>query len=474
VFDFVGKRYLFLIISLIVIVPGTLSLLVKGLNVGIDFKGGANVELRPSILLTATQVKNALQPVRLENLQVLTGNNANLPGPNVIWVRLNTQIDPNVTQNIISTLQAQYGSQLTVQVDDLTINGKKVSVLDITNFKQGTTPPTANEIRTVLSKIPNTIDLSKSTGTPTVIPTTSIQQGPVATATVTGKGTPTATVGKGTPTPAASPTASATPTTNLPTIPVHVVDVQSGTTTQTIILLTSSVVNSDKVPAIKTAILQGTDAYTYLVANASVSPSVASETTLRAFLAVLAASVFILLYIWFSFRKVARPWRYGACAIIALLHDVLVVLGVFSILGWLLNVQVDTLFITAILTVVGFSVHDTIVVFDRIRENMQRRTSETFDQVVNASLVQTMARSLNTSLTVIFTLTALTLFGGVSIRTFTLALLIGIISGTYSSIFNASMLLVIWEKGELGFNRLRRGGPGGRSSEARELAESRR
>ncbi len=472
-FDLVGKRYLFLIISLIIIVPGTLSLLVKGLNVGIDFKGGANVELRPSILLTATQVKNALQPVRLENLQVLTGNNANLPGPNVIWVRLNTQIDPNVTQNIISTLQAQYGSQLTVQVDDLTINGKKVSVLDITNFKQGTTPPTANEIRTALSEIPNTIDLSKSTGTPTVIPTTSIQQGPVATATVTGKGTPTATVGKGTPTPAASPTASATPTTNLPTIPVHVVDVQSGTTTQTIILLTSSVVNSDKVPAIKTAILQGTDAYTYLVANASVSPSVASETTLRAFLAVLAASVFILLYIWFSFRKVAKPWRYGACAIIALLHDVLVVLGVFSILGWLLNVQVDTLFITAILTVVGFSVHDTIVVFDRIRENMQRRTSETFDQVVNASLVQTMARSLNTSLTVIFTLTALTLFGGVSIRTFTLALLIGIISGTYSSIFNASMLLVIWEKGELGFNRLsRRRTPDGR--DARELAGTRR
>ncbi len=456
-FDLVGKRYLFLIISLIIIVPGTLSLLVKGLNVGIDFKGGANVELRPSILLTATQVKNALQPVKLENLQVLTGSNASLPGPNVIWVRLNTQIDPNVTQKIISTLQAQYGSQLTVQVDDLIINGKKVSVLDITNFKQGTTPPTANEIRTALSEIPNTIDLSKPTGTPTVIPTTSIQQGPVATATVTGKGTPTATatnqpkttptatVGKGTPTPAASPTASATPTTNLPTIPVHVVDVQPGTTTQTIILL-----------------------------NASVSPSVASETTLRAFLAVLAASVFILLYIWFSFRKVAKPWRYGACAIIALLHDVLVVLGVFSILGWLLNVQVDTLFITAILTVVGFSVHDTIVVFDRIRENMQRRTSETFDQVVNASLVQTMARSLNTSLTVIFTLTALTLFGGVSIRTFTLALLIGIISGTYSSIFNASMLLVIWEKGELGFNRLKRGGPGRRSAEARELAESRR
>src|SRR5206468_6878399 len=162
----------------------------------------------------------------------------------------------------------------------------------------------------------------------------------------------------------------------------------------------------------------------------------------------------------------------GACAIIALLHDVLVVLGVFSILGWLLNVQVDTLFITAILTVVGFSVHDTIVVFDRIRENMRRRTSETFDQVVNASLVQTMARSLNTSLTVIFTLSALTLFGGATIRPFTLALLVGIISGTYSSIFNASMILVMWDKGELSFRRFRRDRIPDKREE-RELARTR-
>ncbi len=484
-FDLVGKRYLFLIISLIVIIPGTLSLLVKGLNVGIDFKGGANVELRPSIALSATKVSELLKPLNLKDLQVHTGDNTSLPGPNVIWVRLNTQIDPNVTQNIISTLQKQYGSQLTVQVVDLNINNNKVSVLNITNFKQGTTPPTASDIRTVLNKIPNTIDLSKATAVPTVIPTTSIQQGPTATAAVKGtstpaatattqpKTTPTATVGKGTPTPVASPTATTTPTPSVPTIAVHVVDVQSGRTTQTITLLTSSVVNTDRVPSIETAIFNGSGAYTYLVANASVSPSVASETTLRAFLAVLAASICILLYISFSFRKVSKPWRYGVCAIIALLHDVLVVLGIFSILGWLLNIQVDTLFITAILTVVGFSVHDTIVVFDRIRENMQRRTSETFDQVVNASLVQTMARSLNTSLTVIFTLTALTLFGGVSIRTFTLALLIGIISGTYSSIFNASMLLVIWEKGELGFNRFsRRRTPDGR--DARELAGTRR
>ena len=151
----------------------------------------------------------------------------------------------------------------------------------------------------------------------------------------------------------------------------------------------------------------------------------------------------------------------------------LVVLGVFSILGLLFNIQIDALFNTAQLTVVGFSLHDTIVVFDRIRENMQRRTSETFEQVVNASQVQTMARSLNTSLTVLFTLSALTLFGGTTIRTFSLTLLFGIFSGTYTSNFNSSMLLVIWEKGELGLGHFsRERTPDGRP--VRELAGTRR
>ena len=179
-----------------------------------------------------------------------------------------------------------------------------------------------------------------------------------------------------------------------------------------------------------------------------------SQTIQNAILAVIVASLFILLYVWFSFRKVPKALRYACSAIIALLHDVLVLLGVFSILGKFAGIQIDQLFITAMLTVVGFSVHDTIVVFDRIRENMQRRTTENFEDVVNASLVQTMARSLNTSLTVLFTLLTLTLFTTGSVHTFTLALLIGIFSGTYSSIFNASMILVIWEKGELGFKRL--------------------
>ncbi|HXT38067.1 MAG TPA: protein translocase subunit SecF, partial [Chloroflexota bacterium] len=146
--------------------------------------------------------------------------------------------------------------------------------------------------------------------------------------------------------------------------------------------------------------------------------------------------------------------RYGTCAIVALLHDVLVVLGLFAIFGRLLGVTVDSLFVTAVLTVVGFSVHDTIVIFDRIRENMSRRVGEPFELVVNNAILQSMARSLNTSLTVLLTLTALLIFGGASIRIFVLTLLVGITSGTYSSIFNASPLLVVWENDELGIGKL--------------------
>jgi preprotein translocase subunit SecF len=136
--------------------------------------------------------------------------------------------------------------------------------------------------------------------------------------------------------------------------------------------------------------------------------------------------------------------------VFALVHDALLVLGAFSILGRLFNVELDALFITAVLTVIGFSVHDTIVVFDRVRENIHRHQGEPFESVVNHSLAQTLARSINTSITVLLTLITLRLFGGVTIHNFVLALIIGITSGTYSSIFNASLLLVSWENGELG------------------------
>ena len=182
-----------------------------------------------------------------------------------------------------------------------------------------------------------------------------------------------------------------------------------------------------------------------------VSPLIAEEIVRYAILAVAAASVCILLYLWWAFNKVTHPVRYGATAIVALLHDALIVLGIFSILGRLFPaaIEIESTFIVAILTVIGFSVHDTIVVFDRIRENFIRHSGDAFEDVVNHSLAQTLTRSLNTSLTVILTLVVLMLFGGVTIRTFVLALLIGITTGTYSSIFVASMLLVSWQLGEL-------------------------
>jgi preprotein translocase subunit SecF len=183
----------------------------------------------------------------------------------------------------------------------------------------------------------------------------------------------------------------------------------------------------------------------------SVSPRIAEEIVRFAILAVVAASAGILVYLWWAFSKVSHPIRYGTTAIVALLHDALIVLGIFSILGRLFpaEIELEATFIVAVLTVIGFSVHDTIVVFDRIRENFIRRSGEAFEEVVNHSLAQTLTRSLNTSLTVILTLVVLILFGGVTIRTFVLALLIGITTGTYSSIFVASMLLASWHLGEL-------------------------
>jgi preprotein translocase subunit SecF len=181
----------------------------------------------------------------------------------------------------------------------------------------------------------------------------------------------------------------------------------------------------------------------------SVGASVGNEIQKRAIYAVILSSVGIMLYIAYAFRNTQNPALYGICAIVAMMHDVLVVLGIFSILGEIADVQVDALFVTALLTVIGFSVHDTIVVFDRIRENLARRSDPTFEGVVDYSLAQTLVRSLNTSMTVVFTLFALYLFGGESTKYFVLALLIGVISGTYSSIFNASQLLVSWETGEI-------------------------
>ncbi len=175
---------------------------------------------------------------------------------------------------------------------------------------------------------------------------------------------------------------------------------------------------------------------------ATVGPVVSSELTQQAILLVILGSIGIL--VWMTIRF--RDFRFGATALVALVHDVIVVVGAFAVLGTLFRVQIDALFVTAMLTVIGFSVHDTIVVYDRIRENRARHAGEPFDRIVNHSVLQTFGRSINTSLTVVITLTALLVFGGAATTYFVLALLIGIVSGTYSSIFNASPLLVVWHE----------------------------
>ena len=174
----------------------------------------------------------------------------------------------------------------------------------------------------------------------------------------------------------------------------------------------------------------------------AVGPVVSRDLINQALLLILAGSAGILAWITVRFHDL----RMGVAALVALLHDIIVVVGVFAILGTFFGVQIDALFVTAMLTIIGFSVHDTIVVFDRVRENRFRHAGEPFSAIVNHSLLQTLGRSINTSMTVVLTLTALLLFGGEAIRVFVLALLIGIVSGTYSSIFNASPLLVVWHE----------------------------
>lgn len=180
----------------------------------------------------------------------------------------------------------------------------------------------------------------------------------------------------------------------------------------------------------------------------TVGPTISKDLTQKAVLSVVLGSLLIVAYIAYAFRNVPKPassWRFGATTILTLLHDLIFTLGVFSILGHYAGVEIDANFVAALLTVIGFSVHDTIVVFDRIRENLIRGQGKTFEDTVNFSIVQTMVRSINTSVTVLLVLSAMYLFGGESIKTFVLALLIGIAAGTYSSIFNAAPVLVTWQ-----------------------------
>ncbi len=189
----------------------------------------------------------------------------------------------------------------------------------------------------------------------------------------------------------------------------------------------------------------------------TVSPEVAGETVRNAIIAVLVAAVGILIYITWAFRNIPGSYRYGAAALLALAHDILIIVGIFSLLGKVINLEVNVMFVVGLLAVAGYSVNDTIVVFDRIRENVARNIDRPLAESVNLSIMESMGRSLGTSLTTTFALLALILIGGPTLREFLLVLLIGAAAGTYSSIFIASQFLVMWELGEVGrFFRLLR------------------
>ena len=182
----------------------------------------------------------------------------------------------------------------------------------------------------------------------------------------------------------------------------------------------------------------------------TVSPIIAQETVRNTFLALLVASVFILIYIWYAFRRVPRAYRYGIAAVVTLAHDTLIVLGVFSILGRVIGMEVNSMFIVGILTVAGYSVNDTIVVFDRIRENTIRAPDRRLEDTVNLSIIESVGRSINTSFTTLMVLMAMLLIGGDAIRELLLVVAIGVVVGTYSSIFIAAQFIVIWERREFG------------------------
>ena len=212
-------------------------------------------------------------------------------------------------------------------------------------------------------------------------------------------------------------------------------------------LIRTKTLSSEEETLLKTGLEQELGTFS-VEQSGVVTPAIARETLRNAAIAVVAAAIVILFFITWAFRRMPSPFRYGTCGIVALVHDVVLTMGIFSILGFVLNWEISPMFITAMLAVIGYSINDTIVVFDRIRENLSRRRILDFKSVVNSSLTETLTRSLNTSITTLLVILALYLFVGDNIRNFVVALLIGVIAGTYSSIFIASQLLVMWETGE--------------------------
>ena len=464
-FHLTRYRYIFFAISGLVIVPGLLALIFWHLNLGIDFTGGSTIDLRfANSNVTVQQVQQAFQQGKAQDVNVYVSKDLNdkLAPSHYVYVQFSRPIDSTESQAVIQRLQdPKYG------LPAIDTNGTRTIQSSV---YPGSSQPTAlmvvyfkaanvnlDKVKQALTNLPPTGVPTSQSGTGTAASTATPATSATAAASATTSATPAATA-----TPATTPAAGASSSTTTPataTFPVTVTNVQAGQNSQIYQVETQTSYNGTTAATVVSKLMDKTG-LAYVQQLSDVGPAIAGDTTRSAFFAVALAAVAILLYIAIAFHRVgslALSFRFGASAIIALLHDAFVVLGLWAIFGRLFNFKVDTLFLTAVLTVIGFSVHDTIVVFDRIRENLARHTTESFDTVVDTSLIQTMSRSLNTSLTVLFTLAALTLFGGASTREFTLALLIGIASGTYSSIFNASMILSVWQNQEYRY-WFRRGG----------------
>jgi len=228
----------------------------------------------------------------------------------------------------------------------------------------------------------------------------------------------------------------------------NIKDVQVQTSETGSYIVRSQFLNNDERDAVINALTEKIGAVNVIRFD-SVGPSIGEQVTSRGAIAVAVSSLLVVLFIAWSFRGVQNAFRYGVCAILAMIHDVAIIFAITGFGSWLFGWEIDSLFLTALLTVIGFSMQDTIVVFDRIRENSNIYRRLDYETLVNHSIVQTLQRSINTQLmTVEFLLLALAMFGGVTLQEFAAILLIGLLSGTYSSIFIAAPILVLWEKRE--------------------------
>ena len=393
-FDVVGKRNWFFAISLLITIPGLIFILLTpltggrlGLQFSIDYTGGTTWSIRFA--------------------------------------------DPNVdAEEVRAELAALGQPDATVVRTGRGFLDIRLSKLDLRGVE-----PTPTPIPTLAPSPSASPGASGSpAASPTAAPSTTPEPSPSPAPSPSPSPAPSGSEAAPSPSPSASPSASptASPTIGPSPTPTGI----PGAITE--------VPTEGEIGAIATALQARFGPIAEQASLSSIGAVVSSDLVTQAIVLILVGSLGILLWITLRFRD----FKFGVVALVALIHDVIVVVGFFAILGTLFDIEIDGLFVTAMLTVIGFSVHDTIVVFDRIRENRARHAGEPFAEIVNHSLLQTFGRSITTSFTVVLTLTALFLFGGAATQEFVLALLLGIISGTYSSIFNAAPLLVVWYERE--------------------------